>query len=398
MTYNEAYKKLSKYNQLHVLNYYDELNEMQREFLLEQIEQLDFGIIDNLYHDKKLTKVSAIDVLSIKDIEAQKEKYEKEGITFLKEGKVGVVILAGGMGTRLGVSYPKGMYNIGITKEKYIFECLINNIMDIVRVTETWFEVFIMTSYGNYEETVSFFEKKDYFGYNRKYINFFVQNQFFTTDFEGKIFLETKSKIAMSPNGNGGWYKSLINSNLNKKLTESNIEWLNVVSVDNVLQRIVDPCFVGATISSGNNAGAKVVRKLDNENVGVVCSVDEKPAVIEYYEIQKLDNYRELSSNLSYGVILNYLFNKKKLDSIVETSLPIHRVRKNIININSLDRDKSVNGFKYETLATDLISLMDTCLPFEVIREKEFAPIKNLLGYDSVESARKMLIKNGVKL
>ena len=49
-------------------------------------------------------------------------------------------------------------------------------------------------------------------------------------------------------------------------------------------------------------------------------------------------------------------------------------------------------------LAVDLIKLMGSALPFEVVREKEFAPIKNKTGVDSVESARELLKQNGVEL
>ncbi len=41
---------------------------------------------------------------------------------------------------------------------------------------------------------------------------------------------------------------------------------------------------------------------------------------------------------------------------------------------------------------------MGSCLPYEVVREKEFAPIKNRYGVDSVDTARKLLEENGVKL
>ena len=56
------------------------------------------------------------------------------------------------------------------------------------------------------------------------------------------------------------------------------------------------------------------------------------------------------------------------------------------------------NGYKFENLVLDMIHLLDSCLPFEVVRNKEFAPIKNKTGVDSVESARELLKQNGVEL
>ena len=53
---------------------------------------------------------------------------------------------------------------------------------------------------------------------------------------------------------------------------------------------------------------------------------------------------------------------------------------------------------KFETLAVDLISLMGSVLPYEVRREKEFAPVKNAEGTDSVQTARAALQALGVTL
>ena len=45
-----------------------------------------------------------------------------------------------------------------------------------------------------------------------------------------------------------------------------------------------------------------------------------------------------------------------------------------------------------------MVYMMDNCLSFEVDREREFAPVKNATGTDSVDSARALLKKNGVEL
>ena len=63
-----------------------------------------------------------------------------------------------------------------------------------------------------------------------------------------------------------------------------------------------------------------------------------------------------------------------------------------------LVRPQEPNGYKYEQLVLDMVHELSSSLPYEVVREKEFAPIKNKTGIDSVESARKLLQKNGVPL
>jgi UDP-N-acetylglucosamine/UDP-N-acetylgalactosamine diphosphorylase len=183
------------------------------------------------------------------------------------------------------------------------------------------------------------------------------------------------------------------------------VEWLNIYAVDNVLQRIADPVFVGATILSGVNCGAKVVCKnAPNERVGVLCKDGDLPDIIEYYELtDEMANQRDENGELTYryGVILNYLFRISKLEEMAGEKISVHIVEKKIEcvdeNGNTYKPEKE-NGKKFETLAVDLIKPMGSVLPFEVVREKEFAPIKNKTGIDSVESARELLKLNGVEL
>ena len=217
--------------------------------------------------------------------------------------------------------------------------------------------------------------------------------------------MEDKDKIATSPNGNGGWFSSMQNAGLVDLIHEKGIEWINVFAVDNVLQRIADPCFIGATIKRNCTVGAKVVRKADpDEKVGVMCLEDGRPSIVEYYEqTEELRNTKDENGDPAYnfGVILNYLFHEKELEDICNNELPLHIVEKKIPYMNDngeFIKPEEPNGYKFETLILDMIHMLDTCLPFEVVRNKEFAPIKNKTGVDSIESARKLLEENGVEL
>ena len=183
------------------------------------------------------------------------------------------------------------------------------------------------------------------------------------------------------------------------------IEWLNVFAVDNVLQRIADPCFIGATIQRGCVVGSKVVRKnAPDEKVGVMCLEDGRPSIVEYYELtDELMNAKDEKGDpaYNYGVILNYLFKVQDLEKIMEEKMPLHIVEKKIPYLNENGepvKPEAPNGYKFESLVLDMIHQMDSCLPFEVVRRKEFAPIKNKTGVDSVESARELLTENGVVL
>ncbi len=401
-------KKLEKYGQTHLLKYFDELTEDEKNELLTQIEETDFSMVELCADGGKSVKkgsITPLSVMQLSEIEGNKELYFNAGVSAIKSGKVGAVLLAGGMGTRLGSDAPKGMYNIGETRDVYIFERIVRNLMDAVDITGSWIHLFIMTSDKNHESTIGFFKEKNYFGYNKEYITFFKQEMAPAADYNGKIYMESRSRMSTSPNGNGGWFISMDRSGALEKVKNSGIEWLNVFAVDNVLQRIADPVFVGAVIEKGFAAGSKVVKKASpDENVGVMCLEDGKPSIVEYYELtEELMNAKDEKGEpaYNYGVILNYLFNVKELEKIMEASMPLHVVKKKIPYMDEngqLIKPDNPNGYKFETLILDMIHLMKSCLPFEVRREKEFAPIKNKTGIDSVDTARELLKKNGVEL
>lgn len=407
MTLNEAKQKLEAVGQIHLLKYYDTLDQNAKEALLQQIDETDFSVVSHINDTiDSQGQVEPIKAMTLTEIEANKTEYMNLGLDAIKHGKVAAVLLAGGMGTRLGSDNPKGMYDIGITKPIYIFQRIVENLLDVVKAADNeWIHLFVMTSDKNHEATTQFFKTNDYFGYDAEHIHFFKQDMAPATDYQGKIYLEDKGKIATSPNGNGGWLISLYNAGYDKLIHKEGIEWLNVFAVDNVLQRIADPCFVGATISSGSDVGAKVVRKNHpDEKVGVMCLKDKHPSIIEYYELtSELRETKNADGEYAYnfGVILNYLFSVPSVERIMNQDLPLHIVEKKIPYIDEngiLQKPEEPNGYKFENLILDLIQMMEKCLPYEVEREKEFAPIKNKTGIDSVESARELLLKNGYTL
>ncbi len=408
MEYQKAYEKLEKYGQLHVLKYYDDLSGYEKEELLKQIGETDFEVLKQCEHKAELNprgKITPIKVMQLPEIEAKREEYTQTGLNAIKAGKVGAVLLAGGMGTRLGSDAPKGVYNIGLTKEVFIFQRLIENLMDVVRMADTWIPLYIMTSDRNHETTTAFFKEKNYFGYNPEYITFFMQDMAPASDYNGKVYMEEKYKMSTSPNGNGGWFLSMMKWGIVDQIKAAGVEWLNVFAVDNVLQRIADPCFVGAVIATGSAVGAKVVRKnAPDEKVGAMCLEDGRPSIVEYYEMtEELMNAKDDKGEPAYnfGVILNYLFREKDLEEIAAKKLPLHIVEKKIpyLDENGMPvKPENPNGYKFEQLVLDMIHQLDSCLPYEVVRNREFAPIKNKTGIDSVESARALCMENGIEL
>lgn len=400
--------KLEKYGQEHLLKNYDSLNEAEKQELITQVKGIDYSVLEAYKHyDKEVKRgeITPIDAMKIPEINSNREKFLSTGVKTIKEGKVGAVLLAGGQGTRLGFDKPKGMLNVGINKEIYLFEILINNLIEVVNEVGAWVHLFVMTSEINNNDTVGFFKENNFFGYNKDYVTFFVQDMSPAVDYNGKIYMEDKGRISVSPNGNGGWFSSMARNGILDLVKNAGIEWLNVFSVDNVLQKIADPMFVGATVLSGYPVSAKVIRKTDPfERVGVMCKENGKPSIVEYYELTEemaleKDDSEEYVYN--FGVILNYMFRVKELEEILSANMPMHIVEKKIPYMDDNQnyiKPEEPNGYKFETLVLDMINMMDNCLVYEVEREKEFAPIKNKDGVDSLVTAREFLIKNGVEI
>lgn len=374
--------------------------------LKDQLNNMDWSCLEMLEQkEQKRGVFEPLGAMEIPEIKEREEEFKAIGIEAMKQGKVAAVLLAGGQGTRLGFDKAKGMYNFGVTKELYIFEQLIRNLQNVVAQVGSDIPLYIMTSDKNDKDTREFFAEHDYFGYNEDFVKFFVQEMVPAVDFEGNVLVEAEDSLAMSPNGNGGWFKSMVKAGLDKDMKEKGVEWLDVFAVDNVLQKIADPVFVGATIDSGCVSGAMVVRKNDPyERVGALCLEDGHPSIVEYYELtpEMAEAKNEAGSLLyGFGVILNYLFSLDTLLEIEKQSLPLHIVEKKVPYIDEngvFVKPETPNAYKFETLILDMIFMMENCLSFEIEREKGFAPIKNPTGVDSVESARELLKLNGIEI
>ncbi len=396
---------LLQHRQEKLLSYLESLGDVAQQRLCARIESLDFSIFDSLWSlPDTHSDLSPMPALQCDEIARQKAQFDAIGLQALKDGKVGALLLAGGQGTRLGADGPKGAVNIGINRPYYIFQALFETMCRRADEVGRPFPVYIMTGEQNHRQTVTFLQSHRFFGYPAKHVYFFKQEMTPATDFNGDLLLSAPDELAMSPNGNGGWFTSFVHAGLEKKAVAQGVEWLNVFAVDNVLQQIADPTFIGATLQKGYACGAKVIDKADPlERIGVLCESAGHPYIVEYYEMsEELQHKTDANGNLlfRYGVILNYLFSLDALRAL-PASMPIHRVEK---KVPYYDPEKGYvtptapNAHKYETLVLDMIAKMPDCLAYEVKRMQEFAPIKNPTGVDSVESARVLLQKNGILL
>lgn len=404
----EQFKKVKKllenYNQLQLLSNYKNMNESNKKKLLNEIESIDFELINKLYletkkdinfNNDKIDSIESIEKNNLKEEDYQ--KYAHIGEEKIKSGKLAVVTMAGGQGTRLEHFGPKGTFNLGIENNESLFELLCKTLKEAYSKYGVYVNWYIMTSNQNNEETIKFFNENNYFGYPKDKIKFFIQGELPMISFDGKILLNEKGLIKFASDGHGGVFESMVKSGVLKDLKEKKIEWVFIGGVDNVLVKMVDDVLIGLAESKNCLAAGKSVIKANPlEKVGVFCIRNGKPSVIEYSEISdelanKVDENGELSYSESH--ILCNLFNTKRIEKLAEKKLPYHVAKK---KANYMDESGKIviaekpNAYKFESFIFDAFSSLDSMVILRVKREEEFAPIKNKEGEDSPETARKL--------
>ena len=398
---------LKKYGQEQLLDGYNRLpGEKEKQDFLNSILTVDFNQIEKLYasckesKDFSNSKIEPIDYVDKSKLSKEDyEKYEKIGSKKIKEGKLAVVTMAGGQGTRLGHTGPKGTYDLGLDTHKSIFEILCDTLKEAREKYKVDIPWYIMTSDENNAETEDFFKKNNYFGYPEKCITFFKQGKLPMLSTEGKILLNEKGEIKEAADGHGGIFQSMLKDGVIYDMKARGIEWVFIGGVDNVLVKMVDAVLIGlAEEKHVLAAGKSIVKAGPKEKVGVFCKKNGKPSVIEYSEIsEEMAAETTADGELKYGEshILCNLFNIKAIEKISKMELPYHVAFK---KAKYLDKDGNVvsptepNAYKFEAFLFDAFESLDDMAILRVKREDEFAPVKNAEGVDSPETARKLYI------
>ena len=397
-------KTLKKYSQEHLLDEYEKLDEPKKKELLEQIEKIDFELISHLYDNTKKdveipeAQISPIEYFDKEKLNGDYKWYQETGEKAIKNGKLAAVTMAGGQGTRLGHSGPKGTYDIGLDSHKSLFELLCDSLKEAGKKYNVTIPWFIMTSKENNEETIEFLKKNKYFGYElNKNIFFFIQGELPMVDTEGKILIGEDGLIKEAADGHGGIYEALVKSGMTKKMRELGVEWIFIGGVDNCLVKMVDPILMGIAIQKNvTAAGKSVVKANPEEKVGVFCKKNGRPSVVEYTEIPKeMAEATTKDGELIYGEshILCNLFNINAVERMGSKPLPYHTAFKKATYIDK-NGNKIVpdgpNAYKFEAFLFDAFGELDDMAILRVKREEEFAPVKNAKGIDSPETARKL--------
>lgn len=406
--FEQVEKILRKTGQEHLLKQYERLtDDKKKQEFLNSILTIDFDAINEIYLNSKkniTNKDFTIEPIKFIDKERIDEKeyieYEKLGREIIKNGKLAVVTMAGGQGTRLGHTGPKGTFDLGLGNHKSIFEILCDTLKaenERYGVSVPWY---IMTSDENNAETVEFFEKNNYFGYNKGDIFFFTQSKLPMVDTEGKCLIDEKGNIKEAADGHGGIFKSILKGGALYDMQSRGIEWVFIGGVDNVLVKPVDPVLIGLSIKYNvEAAGKSIIKANPHEKVGIFCKRDGRPSVIEYSEISdELAEERLENGELKYAEshILCNLFSLNAINKIASIDLPYHvafKKAKYIDNDGNLIISDKPNAYKFESFIFDAFEKLDDLVVLRVKRENEFAPVKNAEGEDSPETARKLYIE-----
>lgn len=402
--YEKIKEKLIKYNQEQLLVNYENMNNEDKEKLLKEIDNIDFNLMKNLYKnaqkelDFKDEKIESIDCTEKDRMpKEEKEKYDKIGTDKIKSGKLAVVTMAGGQGTRLGHSGPKGTYTLNVGKEMSLFEILCKTLKEAKEKYGVYVHWYIMTSNQNNKETVEFFEKNNYFNYPKEKVTFFIQGELPMVGLDGKLLVDENGFVKLASDGHGGVFESMDKSGVLDQMKNEGIEWVFVGGVDNVLVKMVDNTLIGLAESKNCLAAGKSLIKANaKEKVGVFCKRDGKPSVIEYSEISdKLAELEDENGELVYSEshILCNMFNIKRLEMISKNKLPYHVAKKKANYMNEkgeLITAKEPNAYKFESFIFDAFTSLDSMVIMRVKREEEFAPVKNAEGVDSPETATKL--------
>lgn len=423
-TLTEIQQRLAASGQSQLLQFWDDLNDEEKSLLLKQLDTIKFEEVNRLF--KRANESLTEDVMKLdsrmepipqEQFESEQSvdpivlaEYRKIGLEAISNSQVAVLLLAGGQGTRLGVTYPKGMYSVGLPSGKTLFQVQAERIRRIINLAKQqttrtgkicWY---IMTSGPTNDTTQKFLKKHNYFGLNEKDVVLFQQGLLPCFDFEGKIFLEDKHSIALAPDGNGGIYRALSDNHILRDMKERGIKYVHVHSVDNILVKVADPVFIGYCVKKGADCGAKVVSKDGpSEAVGVVCKVDGKFQVVEYSEITEATaNLRDKQGNLvfSAGNICNHYFSTEFLHRIAqkyERELKLHVAKKKIPHVNESGekiKPNTSNGIKIEKFVFDVFQFAEKFVTWEVPRNSEFSALKNAdsAGKDCPSTSRRDLL------
>ena len=419
----ELQQQLNEASQAHLVKFQDELSDIQRQFLINQISSIDLKMLRTIWQssmsdDSPLDASSRIESAgkpkeviqqpqSAADFEAWK-RAAAAGERELQNGHVAVITVAGGQGSRLGFEHPKGMFPIGPISERTLFQIFAEQILARRRRHSAAIPWLIMTSDATHDETLTFLETHNYFQLGRDTVHLFQQGSLPALDAaSGQVLMTSRSELALSPDGHGGLVSALAKAGLLDMLAGCGIRHLFYHQVDNPTAILCDPAFVGFHSAKNSQLSTNVVRKVSpTERMGVLAEINGRTEIVEYSELTPQQAARSDESGdwiFWAGNTAIHIFDREFVEQLAGEGgkLPLHVARKNVSFINSdgesvkPDDPARPNAIKLERFIFDALPIAERTLIVEGNREREFNPVKNRDGADSPATSRTALSRIG---
>ena len=407
--------RLSGQGQEHLLRWWTDLDESGRARLAGEVAAIDLDEVGALFRQlaqeeaaPSAAKVGPVEVDRLPRTDGERvarRHVAAIGEAALDAGEVGVVVVAGGSGTRLGFDGPKGTYPIAPVSAVSLFQVHAEKLVALARRHGRTIPLYVMTSPENHEATARFFRENGNFGLS--HVRFFVQGQMPAVDRQsGQILLAEKGKVALSPDGHGGTLYALAAPGADgspsclDEMRRLGVRTLFYFQVDNPMVKIADPAFLGLHRQAEAEMSFKVIEKVaPDEKLGVVVRVDGKPQVIEYSDLPaELAELREPDGGLQLwaGSIAVHVLERSFVERLVEGAvrLPFHRAIKKVPHVDAngdVARPDAPNAIKFERFIFDALPLAAKFALVETDRAVEFEPLKNATGPDSPATVRQRM-------
>ena len=414
-----------------VFAFWGELNSNERGQLAAQAAEIDLAEVARLNRSLVLKSDGAagvnLDGLAPAPCERLPDKggdtakwvqAKAAGEAALRAGRVAAFTVAGGQGTRLGYDGPKGTFAVTPVKKKSLFQVFAEKIRAVGLRYGRPLHWFIMTSHANHEQTELFFAAHNYFGLEKGRVHFFRQGRMPAVDFAGKILLETKSSLALSPDGHGGSLRALHRSGALDLMKTEGIDTISYFQVDNPIVRCIDPAFIGFHLTAHAEMSSKMVPKAyAEEKVGHFCLQNGKIVVVEYSDMpvaMQRETNADGSLRYSAGSIAIHVIDRefarrmagapllaaanpvfvladRQAKAAVGAALPFHRADKKIATLDAAGqpvKPAKANGVKFEMFVFDALPFANNSIVIETNRADDFSPVKNAEGADSPQTSR----------
>ena len=393
--------QLLQHGQDPIFRFWDRLSDDQKRGLLAQAETLDLDAVDRMVALLReppaigdTRRVEPAEVLEPTD--AEQRQARALGEQALRAGHVGVLLVAGGQGSRLGYDGPKGCYPIGPVTDGPLFAIHALKVMALEQTYGAHVPFYIMTSEANDAATREFFSQHNTFGLTPDRVKFFKQGMWPALSTEGRIVLETPGRLFMSPDGHGGILTALRRNGMLKDMSDRGLTTLFYFQVDNPLVEIADPVFLGVHLASQSDVSVKVCEKRDpDEGLGVIALVNGRSAIVEYTELTHEEKHERVANGqlrFRYGSVAIHVFSLDFLKRMAEADLPLHIAHKKVPVCDDSGRpiipDKP-NAYKFEKFIFDVLPMAERTVNLAFKREDEFSPVKNASGNDSPDMARR---------